>query len=47
MSLECSRSIKKAKKDNLVFEIAILGLESYFLFIIFTNPYLMIDINEI
>ena len=47
VSLKGSRSIRKAKKHDLVFEVAILGLESSFSVITFTNPHLMIGICQI
>ena len=45
--LKGSQNIRKAKKHDLVFEISILDPESCFLFIIFTNFYLIIGISKI
>ena len=47
VSLEYSQSIRKAIRHNLVFEIAILDLESGFPLITFTNPHSMIGIGKI
>ena len=47
ISLESSRSIKKAKRHDLIFEISVLSLESCFLCIIFTNSHPIIGIDEI
>ena len=47
VSLEYSRSIRKAKKHNLVFEVAVLGLKSGLPLITLTNLHLMIGIDEI
>ena len=47
VSLECSRSIRKAKRYDLILKMAIAGLEGCFLFVIFTNLYLVISISEI
>ena len=40
-------NIKKFKKYDIIFKMTILGLKSSFLFIIFTNPYLIIGVNKI
>lgn len=45
--LEAIIYIKKAKRYNLVFKIAIPSLEKYFQLIIFLNLYLMIYICQI
>ena len=45
--LEYCQSFKKFKKYNLIFKIIRLYLKSYFLFIIFINAYLIININKI
>ena len=42
--LKYSKSINKAKRPNLIFEMAILGFKDCFLLIILINLYLMIDI---
>ena len=42
-----SRSFRKAKKHDLIFEVSILSLENGFYFIIFTNFHLIIGIDEI
>ena len=45
--LKNSQNIKKAKKLDMIFKIAILDLKNWFLFITFTNPHLMISICQI
>ena len=40
-------AIFEKSRYNLIFEIVILSLKSYLLFIILTNLYLIIDIYEI
>ena len=47
VSLEGGRSIRKAKKHDLIFEITIPSLECRLPFIAFTNPYTIIDIGKI
>ena len=47
VSLEGSRSIRKAKRHNLVFKVSVFGLENYLSVITFTNLYLIIGIDKI
>ena len=47
ISLEYSRSIKKAKRHDLVFKVAVSDLESSLSFITLTNSQSMIGIGEI
>ena len=45
--MEGSQNIRKAKKYDLVFEMAVLSLESGFSFIILTNLYPIIGIGKV
>ena len=47
VSLEGSRSIRKAKRHNLVFEVSVSGPENCLPFITFTNSHPIIGIDEI
>ena len=45
--MEDSRSIRKAKRHDLIFKVSISGPKSCLLFITFTNPHSIIGIGEI
>ena len=45
IALEAGRRIGKTKKYDLVLKMAVLYLESFFLFVIFLNSHLMICVH--
>ncbi len=45
IALESGQYIGQSKRHHLVLEIAIAGLEGYFLFIAFFDPHLMVGIS--
>lgn len=45
--LKTSQIIKKYKKYDLVFKMAILSLKNIFLFIIFFNSHLIVSTNKV
>lgn len=45
--METSRCIGKIKRHYLVFEIIVLGLQSDFFFITFSNLYLIVNTNKV
>ncbi len=47
IALKCGLYIGQFKRHNLVLKMAIAGLEDRFLFISFSNPYLIVDIGQI
>ncbi len=47
VTLKCSRGIGQSKKYDLIFEMAIAGLEGRLLLIAFFDPHLMVGIGQI
>ncbi len=47
ITLKPSRCIKKTKRYDLVLEVTVFDMKNCFLFITFSNSYLMIDTSEI
>lgn len=46
-TLNTGQNIKKSKNYHLILELAILSLESYLLFIILLDPYVIVNNSEI
>ncbi len=47
ITLKRGRCVGQSKRHDLIFEVTIVGLEGRLPFIVFPDPYLMVDIGQI